>query len=64
MQVMVLMAVIVADDFSYIALEQAKRKKGELSVHTFKHNAETSHAQHLKQQQRILLTFVTFMQGN
>ena len=44
--------------------EQARKRKGELSVDTPKHNAETSHMQCLKQQQRVLLTFATFMQGN
>ena len=54
----------VADDFSYVVLEQAKKRRDELSVDTPKHNAETSHTQRLKQQRRVLLTFATFIQSN
>ena len=44
--------------------EQAKENKGELSVDTSKHNMETSHMPHLRQQWRMLLSFATFIQGN
>ena len=43
---------VVADDFSYVVLEQETRVEGELLLIAAKHNAEINHTQHLRQQWR------------
>ena len=40
--------VVVADDFGYVCLDKGKRELVNV-IDTSKHNAETSHAQRLKQ---------------
>ena len=52
----------VADDFGYVCLDKGKRELVNV-VDTSKHNAETSHAQRLRQQWRWRTHYGALVQG-